>query len=230
MENDPNYENNMKTVVAIHTTAPMVEPTKKLFTEHLPEVRLFNIADDSLIQDVIRDERVTARTARRLTGYYFAAVDAGADLIFNTCSSVGEIADLAADLVPIPIVKIDEAMSVQAVKQATRIGVLATLPTTLGPTVRLVQRQAERLGKTVDVVEGLAEGAFAAVIAGDAAQHDALILKTALSVTERVDLLVLAQGSMARMEKTLAAETSKPVLSSPLLGVLDVKDKLSKLP
>lgn len=220
----------MKTVAAIHTAAPMVEPTKKLFAEHIPDVRLFNIADDSLIQDVIRDEKVTERTARRLVGYYFAAVDAGADLIFNTCSSVGEIADLASELVSIPIVKIDDAMCARAVNQGARIGVLATLPTTLGPTVRLVRRHAEKLSKTVEVAEGLAEGAFAAVISGNAARHDSLILDTAKRISERVDLLVLAQGSMARMEKALAAETGRPILSSPLSGVLDVKDRLSKLP
>ena len=66
----------MKTVAAIHTTTLMVEPTKRLFAEYVPHVRLFNIADDSLIQDVIRDEKVTEHTARQLTGYYFAAVDA----------------------------------------------------------------------------------------------------------------------------------------------------------
>ncbi len=220
----------MKTVAAIHTAAPMVEPTKRLFAEHLPDVRLFNIADDSLIQDVIRDGKVTGRTARRLVGHYFAAADAGADVIFNTCSSVGEIADLATALVPIPIVKIDDAMCARAVNQCTRIGVLATLPTTLGPTVRLIRRHAERLSKTVEVIEGLAEGAFAAVINGDAARHDSLILDTARRVSECVDLLALAQGSMARMEKTLADETGKPVLSSPLSGVLEVKDRLSKLP
>jgi len=219
----------MKTIAAIHTAAPMVEPIKQLFAEHLPEVRLFNILDESLIQDVIRDGRVTCHTSRRLLGYYFAGVDAGADLIFNTCSSVGEVADLASDLLPIPIVKIDDAMCARAVRQCMRIGVLATLPTTLEPTIRLVLRHAERLSKTVEVVEGLAEGAFAAVISGDAAQHDALILNTARCMSERVDLLLLAQGSMARMEKRLADETGKLVLSSPLSGVLHVKDRLSQI-
>lgn len=219
----------MKTVAAIHTAAPMVEPTKALFAEHLPDVRLFNIADDSLIQDVIRDGEVTARTARRLTGYYFAAVDAGADLIFNTCSSVGEIADQAMPMVSVPIVKIDEAMTAGAVEQAARIGVLATLPTTLGPTVRLVQRQAGRINKHIHVVEGLAEGAFDAVIKGDAATHDALILETALRLADQVDLFVLAQGSMARMEQTLARETRRSVLSSPVSGVLAVRERLARM-
>ncbi len=218
----------MKTVAAIHTAAPMVELTRRLFAEYLPGVRLFSIADDSLIQDVIRDGQVTAPTARRLTGYYCAAVDAGADLIFNTCSSVGEVADVAVDRVPVPIVKIDEAMAGQAVGQATRIGVLATLPTTLGPTLRLLQRKADALDKTVTLIEGLAQGAFAAVLAGDVTQHDALILKTAQQVARQVDLLVLAQGSMARMEQALQSNIGKPVIASPVPGVLDVKKTLAR--
>ncbi len=219
----------MRTVAAIHTTTLMVEPTKRLFAEHTPNVRLFNIADDSLIQDVIRDGTVTTQTTRRLTGYYLAAVDAGADVIFNTCSSVGEVADLAAALVPIPILKIDEAMCVQAVSRATRIGVLATLPTTLGPTVRLVRRQTDETGKAVEIVEGLAEGAFAAAMDGDTKKHDALVLATARHMAHQVDLMVLAQGSMARMEQNLVTETGKPVLSSPVLGVLAVKERLARM-
>jgi hypothetical protein len=38
-----------------------------------------------------------------------------------------------------------------------------------------------------------------------------------------VDLLVLAQGSMARMAGKLSEVSGKPVLSSPLSGVLGVK-------
>ena len=60
----------MKTVVAIHTAMPMVDPTKELFAEHLPDVRLINIVDDSLIQDVIRDDKVSAAVAKRLMNYF----------------------------------------------------------------------------------------------------------------------------------------------------------------
>jgi Asp/Glu/hydantoin racemase len=220
----------LKTVAAIHTATPMVAPTKQLFAEYLPDVRLLHIADDSLIQDVIRNNCVTPQTARCLTDYFWAAVDAGADLIFNTCSSVGETADLAATLVPVPVIKIDSAMATAAVQRADRIGVLATLPTTLGPTLRLLERKADKAGKTLHLTEGLAAGAFAAVMAGDGEGHDDLILKTARQVAEQVDLLVLAQGSMARMERRLQDETGKPVLSSPKLGVLAVQQALARLP
>lgn len=85
-------------VAAIHTALAMVEPTKALFAEHLPDVRLINIIDESLIQDVISTGSVPPAVKKRLLNYYFSAVDAGADIIFNTCSSVGEIASVARSL------------------------------------------------------------------------------------------------------------------------------------
>jgi len=219
----------MRTIGAIHTASPMVEPTKALFAEHLPGVRLFNIADDSLIQEVIRENTVTPAVRKRLISYYFAAVDAGADLIFNTCSSVGEVADAARDFLPVPMIQIDDAMTAKAVQEANTIAVLATLPTTLGPTVRRLLKQAASVGKDIRIIEGLAEGAFQAVISGDGQTHDRLILETAEQVSRQADLIVLAQGSMARMENVLTKQTGKKVLSSPLPGVLSVKEKIEQM-
>lgn len=213
----------MKTVFAVHTAMPMVEATKVLFSELLPDVRLINMVDDSLIQDVIRAGEVLPAVARRLETYYAAAVEAGADVIFNTCSSVGEVATAARPTLSIPIVKIDEAMARKAVGMGDRVGVLATLPTTLGPTSRLVEEQAARTGRSVSVVEGLAEGAFAALLEGDSASHDTMIMETARKLAPEVDLIVLAQGSMARMQVVLGEVTGKPILSSPTMGVESVK-------
>lgn len=219
----------MKTVFAVHTAFALVEPTRNLFAELLPDVRLINMADESLIQDVIQAGTVPPAVAKRLVSYYFAGVDAGADLIFNTCSSVGEIADLARPLLPIPMVKIDDAMAVEAVASAASIGVLATLPTTLAPTIRLVEAKAAQASKTVSVIDGLAEGAFQALMSGDAETHDRLILETGKRVAVDADMLILAQGSMARMEEALAQATGKPVLSSPRRGVLAVKAALEEM-
>ena len=212
----------MKTVVAIHTAMTMVEPTKQLFAEHLPGHRLINIADDSLIQDVISANMVTPAVRKRLMNYYHSAVDAGADVIFNTCSSIGDVAITAREFVPVPIVKIDDAMAEKAVKEYSHIGVLATLPTTLDPTARLVMYFACREGKKVEVEKGLADGAFRKLMEGDVQEHDRLIKETALGLAGKVDVFVLAQGSMARIQDQLSRLTGKPVLSSPLSGILNV--------
>lgn len=210
-------------VFAVHTALAMVEPITALFKEHLPDVKLNHIVDDSLIQEVIANDKVTPAVAKRLVNCYHTAVDAGADIIFNTCSSIGEIAQMSRKMVSIPLLKIDDPMALEAVLKSKRIGVIATLPTTLAPTAKLIKTMADEYNKEIEIVEGLAEGAFAAMMTGDRDTHDNLIIKASEVVSPNVDLIVLAQGSMGRMQDKLSEITGVPVLSSPLSGVLGVK-------
>ena len=209
----------MKRVFCVHTAMALVGPLTEIFKEYLPEVKLNHIADDSLIQEVIANNAVTPAVRRRLLSYYNAAADGGADVVFNTCSSVGDIADYGNGYARIPIFRIDQPMAAEAVAKAERIGVISTLPTTLDPTCRLLQNEAKKAGRKVVLVEGLADGAFAAGQSGDGETHDRLIAEAAVKIADQVDLFVLAQGSMARMEQRLSEMTGKPVLSSPVLGV-----------
>lgn len=206
-------------VVAVHTAMALVEPLTKIFKEVLPEVKLNHITDDSLIQEVIANNKVTPAVRRRLLANYMAAADSGADVIFNCCSSVGDVADLGNEIAPVPVFRIDYPMAMEAVTSAKRIAVISTLSTTLDPTRRLLERCAKEAGRDVVLVDGLADGAFAAGQSGDGETHDRLIAEAAMKIADKVDLFVLAQGSMARMEKKLSEMTGKPVLSSPVSGV-----------
>ena len=218
----------MVTVVAVYTGRGLAEAIQTIFSEVLPKCRLVNLIDDSIILDVIQAGKVTPPVIRRLVQYYQIAADIGADVILNTCSSVGEIVRIGSQLVETPIVRIDEPMAEKAARSFQKIGVLATVPTTLEPTIRLIQSKATGLGKTVTVRKVLADGAYQSLINGDSSGHDGLILKTAAKIAPEVEAIVLAQGSMVRMEKTLIEHTGKPVLSSPYLGVMAVKSLLRK--
>ncbi len=215
-------------IVAVHTAMALVEPLNKLFKEYLPEVKLNHIADDSLIQEVIANNAVTPAVKRRLLAYYNAAAEAGADVVFNCCSSVGGVADMGDEIAPVKVFRIDGPMAEKAVREGKKIGVIATLNTTLEPTVKLLEKKAAEAGVEVEIVNGLADGAFAAGQSGDKATHDRLIEEVAKRLADKVDVIVLAQGSMAAMEQKLVEMTGKIVLSSPLLGVLGVKEYLKQ--
>lgn len=213
----------MSKVVAVYTGQGLSDQLKPIFQELLPDSQVINVIDDGIIHDIQQDG-INEAIIRRLFTYYRQAEEMGADVILNTCSSIGEVVDQVQPLIKTPIVKIDEMMAQEAINNYKRVGVMATLPTTLEPTIRLVKAQAVQAGKQVEVVNGLAEGAFHALIGGNPEEHDLKIEQTAEKIADQVDVIVLAQGSMARMQQKLQEKTGKPVLSSPRLGITAVKN------
>jgi len=206
-----------KTVFIIHTNQLAGGDLTRLFNETAPDVTVRNIIDDSILPEVL-SIGVTPGIVRRYFEYAGMAQDAGADLIFNQCSSVGEVADLARAVVRVPIVKIDERMAEVACRTGSRIGVVATASSTMGPTTRMLRKTAERLGKQISLVEEVRTDAFARMLAGDRKGHNSLLLGTIRDLFSRVDVVVCAQGSMLALKPDLG-ETPIPVLMSPPLGV-----------
>src|SRR3546814_4764838 len=80
----------------------------------------------------------TMRQVIRLVGSTF---DAGCDAALVTCSSIGAAVDIAAQLYDQPVLRVDRAMAEKAVATGRRIGVVATLSTTLNPTADLVRSE-----------------------------------------------------------------------------------------
>lgn len=185
------------------------------------------MTDDSLIRNTISAGELTKNTIRRVAGMIGLAHDGGADAVMVTCSSIGQATALARSQYDFPILRIDEALAEKAVSMAGRIGVAATLRTTLNPTLELLRETAFRGKREVELVPALAEGAFEAVVAGDTARHDELLLATLRDLVRRVDLVVLAQASMARVAALLPAASGPPVLASPELAILRAKEILS---
>jgi Asp/Glu/hydantoin racemase len=214
------------TVAAIYTGRSLAQTVRAVGPEILGEVNLTSLIDDGLIYDIIRDGGITPAIRRRLIRSYENAQDAGAAVILNTCSSVGDIVDLGREVVDVPIVRIDEPMAETAVNGFERIGVIATLSTTLEPTVRLIEAKAKAAGKDVHLVAAVAEGAHSALASGDPAKHDRLLEETVTRLGDSVDVIVLAQASMARMEERLTEVVSVPVLTSLRSGLRAVRDVL----
>lgn len=208
-----------KTVVMVHTGPVTIQPLNSLAPELLPDVRIINIMDDSLLKDVMAAGHVTPAVTKRMCQYYTIAEQMGATVIFNACSSVGEAADVAAQLVAIPVVKVDTAMAEAAVSRASVIGVAATVQTTLDPTARLLERTARQMDKQVTIRRHLCPGAFDALLAGNTEEHDRLLSAELLKLAAEVDLIVLAQVSMGRVAAALGDAIKVPVLTSPRLGM-----------
>lgn len=209
-----------KRLAYIHTVAGLTATFKALSDELLPGIDLFHMVDESLLQNTIRANQLTPQTMRRLLRLVISAEEAGADVVMVTCSSVGPAVEASRPFVGIPVLRVDEPMAELAVQSGETIGVAATLPTTLKPTADLISNVAARQGKSIRVLSKLCEGAFQAVVSGDTARHDQLVSAGLQELAPQVDVVVLAQASMARVIENLPAETRQvPILSSLRLAV-----------
>ena len=185
------------------------------------------MVDESLIKQTIAAGKLQKVTVRRLISMVESAAATGADGMLVTCSSIGPAVSLAAKLFAFPVVRVDEAMAEKAVQQARRIGVLATLRTTLEPTIALLRGKSIAAGKEITIEPSLCEGAFEAVLAGDTATHDRIVSQALLELAAKSELVVLAQASMARVLQAMPeGSVTVPVLSSPELAVLRTRDIL----
>lgn len=216
------------TLALIHTTPLLVPLFDGLCRRHLPGVGVFHMVDESLIRNTIAAGGLRKDTIRRLAAQIGSAFDAGATAVFVTCSSIGPGVAVARQLFDGPVFRVDEAMAARAVSTGPRIGVLATISTTLEPTVQLLSDTAAAAGTTCHVTTSCCEGAFAAVAAGDPATHDAMVSAELLRLSACVDVVVLAQASMARVLAALPPQRLPvPVLTSPELAVLQIRDALA---
>ena len=204
----------------VHTSATLVPVFGQLCKAKLPNVEVFNIADDSLVKGIMAAGSLTAQISRRVAGYLESAELAGADFIMVTCSSIGPAVEAASRLIGVPVLRVDQPMADKAVQTGKRIGVIATLRTTLEPTADLVQRRAKRAGTEIQLTSRLCEGAFDALMSGDAAKHDAMVAAALRELSRQADVIVLAQASMARVVDNLPeADKQVPILASPGIAV-----------
>ena len=195
----------LKKLGLVHTSATLVPLFAALCKEKLPGVEVFNIADDSLVKGIREAGSITPTISKRVAGYIESAELAGADYIMVTCSSIGPAVEAAAKQRGVPVLRVDLPMAEQAVQTGRRIGVVATLRTTLEPTADLISRRAVAAGKQIELTARLAEGAFEALMSGDAATHDAKVTALLRELSQQVDVIVLAQTSMARVVDALPA-------------------------
>ncbi|WP_329238193.1 aspartate/glutamate racemase family protein [Actinoallomurus sp. NBC_01490] len=210
----------MTRVCLLHTVTSLPAVFAGLLPAEVGVVDAVNMVDETLLRDTI-EHGLLPRTRRRVAAYARFAAESGAEAMLVTCSSIGEAAEEADAEAGIPVYRVDAPMAAEAVRTGGRIGILATLAATLRPTGDLLRRGATGPRK---IRESVCPGAFEALKAGDAARHDAIVAAEARRLAAEVDILVLAQASMARVVDALPpGEVNVPVLTSPRSGVRQLR-------
>ncbi|MEH7380558.1 aspartate/glutamate racemase family protein [Bacillus sp. JJ1533] len=212
-----------KKLAIVHTTPVTVEPLKALAAQYLPDFNVINFVDDSILPQLGQSGGKLEEVQDRFLQYHAFAEEAGADVILSACSSVGELVALAQEKVSVPVVRIDEAMAEEAINRGEKIGVVATLSTTLNPTLKLLEEKAAAANKEVQLEPKLADEAYKCLLNGDKEGHDRILAEILGEMGKRLQVIVLAQASMARVLDSLPEDERGKYLTSPQLGMVRVK-------
>lgn len=142
-------------------------------------------------------------------------------------STFNYAAELARPMVNTPILQIDRPMMEKAVQTGSRIGLLATLPTTVPSSKRLLEIAAAEAGKEVQIDVSLQSEAFAEYSKGNIKRHNELLLEAVEELSNKVDCIVMAQLSMSALAPFLG-ETKVPVYNSGDTGFQRVQEFFKK--
>ena len=93
-------------VCILQTSFAKRDDTVAFLKEQVPGVRVEFITDSTLLTDVRANGGPSQAVIDRMTLYAKAAEISGADLIVNSCSTVGEVSDIYAKEVGIPVMKV----------------------------------------------------------------------------------------------------------------------------
>jgi hypothetical protein len=179
------------------------------------------VARHSVREDLLAEARRTGITdalARRVEQCVRSLASEPDALVVCTCSTIGGCAERANQDRPGVAMRIDRPMAERAVLLGPRIGIAATLESTLEPTRALVEDAARAASREVRTRPLLCEGAWAHFERGDSEGYVRAIAHSLCRDARDTDVVILAQASMAPAA-SLCAELHVPVLSSPRLGL-----------
>jgi len=165
----------IKKIALLSTATGVANLMKDYISEHIPQIQVFNIIDEGVLQELIRVGTITPKINRRICQNIIAAEEYGAEAVLLTCSSISPCINIAQKLVGINIYRIDEAMAEKAVILGSNIGVVATINSTLAPTCELIKEKAAAINKDINIKTVLCTDAFQAFLRGDAKTCEKLI-------------------------------------------------------
>jgi Asp/Glu/hydantoin racemase len=202
-------------IALIHATRLSMAPIEEAVAARWPEAGRFHLLEEALSADRVHAPAGAASMAARFVALSRYAQMAGADGILYTCSAFGAEIEAARRAVPLPTLKPNEAMLEEALAIGSRIGLVATFEPSLGSIGDELRTLARERGVSIAVTPVFAPDAMAALGRGDAAAHDRKVADAARSLASSVDVVLLAQFSMARARPAAASVVAVPVLTSP---------------
>jgi aspartate/glutamate racemase len=219
-----------RTVGIIHAALITTKAVQPFIDSILPDAKVVHHVDDTIQCSNFACEPgiIPKLNLYKFTTYAHYLEMAGVDIILLACSTFNRAVEVARPMINIPMMQIDRPMMDLAVQQGKKIGLLATVPTTVPASTRLLELAAAEAGKKIDVTTVLCSEAFAEIKKGNTAKHNELLLRAIDQLSNKVDAIVLAQLSMSALEPELV-NSKVPIFNSGRTGFARVREILESM-
>ena len=199
----------------MHAALITTRAVQKFIDEIIPEVEVVHWVDDTIQNTNFACEpgTIPKKNYAKFVQAALSQQEYGVDLILLACSTFNRAAEHARPMIETPLLQIDRPMMDLAVQDGKRIGLLATVPTTVPASERLLRLAAAEAGKTIEVELRLCSEAFQVLKAGNPDKHNEMLLEEIDRLSGEVDAIVMAQVSMTALEPRLG-QTRVPVYNS----------------
>ena len=202
----------------VHTGEVHVARFAEQFRQAAPDIPLRHLVRADLLAAAEAAGGVTPEIAADTAAVLNATLAEGATCVLCTCSTLGPAVEAAAQKAAAPILRIDRALAEKVVAEGNRVLVVATVETTVGPTLSLLEEAAATAGRDVAFRTLVPPDAWPLFQAGDQAGYIAAIAEAIRDNLGDADMVVLAQASMTGVVAPLQ-DLGVPVLASPPFAV-----------
>lgn len=217
----------MTRIALIHATPVAMAPVRDAFSRLWSAAETFDLLDSSLSGDRAKSVDLTPQLDRRIGALARYALEIGADGVLFTCSAFGEAIERAADELPVPVLKPNEAMFRQALNVGGRVGMIATFAPAVAGMEAEFHEEAARVGQTAELKTYVVPEAMEALRDGREQDHNDLVATAAASITDCAALM-LAHFSTSRAAETVGNTASTTVLTSPDAAVIKMQSLMAE--
>ena len=167
-----------KTLGIIHASHITITAMEPYIKKYIPDVQIMHLCDDTIQRDNIAGGPGVIPKVNyfKFAEYAHNLEEAKVDLILLACSTFNYAAELGRPLINTPIAQIDRPMYEKAVRTGKRIGLLATLETTVPSSERLMDIAADEAGITIKRKTVLCREAFTEYSKGNIKKHNEILM------------------------------------------------------
>ncbi len=210
---------------AVHALKQSVQPTQVAFESEWSTVQVSHLLDGSLYLDRSRGTADASGLARRIKQLLTYSSSTGNNGIVFTGSFFGEAVAQARRAIAIPVLRSFDGILDEALREDRPLYVLSTAEDSVVLLQEEFRREVQRRSRSTTVSGRVVDGALTAVVSGEVALHDELVLKA----VEKVDpdsTIVFAQFSMERVLSSAIQLRRQPVIGPATSAVRLLRRKV----